>query len=266
LTVSVVFLLVAPLASYAADTVLPARLMQSKTLTFCSSMDGPPLDYHDEHQQPIGFSIDVANDVAKSLGNLNVQWRVIPFSGLVAGLLAQQCDMVIGQLFDKPERRKVINLVDYMWASESIVVPKGNKQNIHSLEDLSGKKVAVLNGSTIRSLLEEENEKLKAAGKAPMNVVVYNTDTDAFQALRLQQTDAFGSTVETSAYYQKLLPGQFENALSGFYKILTGIGIRRDDTELTAAVQKAIQDLLKSNRYDDMLKKWGVTPDRLLAG
>ena len=34
-----------------------------------------------------------------------------------------------------------------------------------------------------------------------MKVIVYNTDTDAFQALRIQQADAYGTTVETAGYY-----------------------------------------------------------------
>ncbi|TBU73048.1 ABC transporter substrate-binding protein [Pseudomonas daroniae] len=242
---------------------LPERLVKSNKLTFCSSMDSPPLAYFDEQQKPKGMSVDVAEDVARTLGGLKIDWRVMPFAGMVPALLAQQCDLVIDQLFDKPERREIINIVNYMYASQSVVVPQGNPKGIDSLTALSGLKVAALNGSTIRVLLEAENEKLVAAGQKPMTIVVYNTDNDAFQALRLQQVDAFGTTVETAGYYKNIVPGLFEEAVPAFSQILTGIGIRKDDGELTEAVKFAVADLLQSERYLAMLKTWNVETDKL---
>lgn len=249
--------------SATAAPVVPDRLVKSNKLVFCSSMDSPPLAYFDEKQQPKGMSVDVAKDVATALGGLKIEWRVMPFAGMVPGLLAQQCDLVIDQLFDKPERRQVINIVNYMYASQSVVVPKGNPKKIDALSALSGLKVAALNGSTIRSLLEAENKKLVDAGNKPMNIVVYNTDNDAFQALRLQQVDAYGTTVETAGYYKQLVPGMFEEAVPAFSQILTGIGIRKDDAQLTDAVTVAVADLLKSDRYLTMLKTWNVESDKL---
>ncbi|MDM9651513.1 ABC transporter substrate-binding protein [Pseudomonas sp. CW003PS] len=242
---------------------LPERLVKSNKLTFCSSMDSPPLAYFDEQQKPKGMSVDVAKYVAETLGGLKIDWRVMPFAGMVPALLAQQCDLVIDQLFDKPERREIINIVNYMYASQSVVVPQGNPKGIDSLTALSGLKVAALNGSTIRELLEAENEKLVAAGQKPMTIVVYNTDNDAFQALRLQQVDAFGTTVETAGYYKNIVPGLFEEAVPAFSQILTGIGIRKDDSELTDAVKFAVADLLQSERYLAMLKTWNVEADKL---
>lgn len=38
--------------------------------------------------------------------------------------------MIVDQLFDKPERRQVIDIVNYMYSSQSVVVPKGNPKGI----------------------------------------------------------------------------------------------------------------------------------------
>src|SRR3546814_14848314 len=75
------------------------------------------------------------------LGDKNVECRVIPFSGLLPALLAKQCDMIVDQLFDKPERREVIDIVNYMYSSQAVVVPKGNPKTLKTLSDLSGHKV-----------------------------------------------------------------------------------------------------------------------------
>jgi polar amino acid transport system substrate-binding protein len=89
-------------------------------------MDSPPLVSFDAAQKPTGLAIDLGMEIAKRLGDKQVSWRVTPFSGLVPALLASQCDLIVDQLFDKPERREVIDIVNYMYSSQSVVVPKGN--------------------------------------------------------------------------------------------------------------------------------------------
>ena len=242
---------------------VPERLQKVDKLTYCSGMDSPPLVSFDEAQKPRGLTVDLGLEIAKRLGDKQVQWRVIPFSGVVPALLAQQCDMIVDQLFDKPERRQVIDIVNYMYSSQSVVVPKGNPKGIKALDDLSGHKVAVLNGSTIKTLLDAQNDSLTKAGKPPMKLVVYNTDTDAFQALRISQVDAYGTTVETAGYYAAMAPELFQEGVPAFSRILTGLGMRKDDPQLTAAVQQIISDMRSDGSYVRLLNKWHVSSDTL---
>ncbi|OQR36962.1 ABC transporter substrate-binding protein [Pseudomonas sp. Bc-h] len=253
--------LCAPLV-FATPTV-PDRLQKVDKITYCSGMDSPPLVSFDAAQKPVGLTIDLGLEIAKRLGGKKVEWRVIPFSGLVPALLAQQCDMIVDQLFDKPERREVINIVNYMYSSQSVVVPKGNPKGIKTLDDLSGHKVAVLNGSTIKTLLDTQNESLTKAGKPPLKLVVYNTDTDAFQALRISQVDAYGTTVETAGYYAAMAPDLFQEGVPAFSRILTGLGIRKDDPQLTVAVQQVMSDMHSDGSYTQLLAKWHVESDKL---
>ena len=253
--------LCAPLV-FATPTV-PDRLQKVDKITYCSGMDSPPLVSFDAAQKPVGLTIDLGLEIAKRLGGKKVEWRVIPFSGLVPALLAQQCDMIVDQLFDKPERREVINIVNYMYSSQSVVVPKGNPKGIKTLDDLSGHKVAVLNGSTIKTLLDTQNESLTKAGKPPLKLVVYNTDTDAFQALRISQVDAYGTTVETAGYYAAMAPDLFQEGVPAFSRIFTGLGIRKDDPQLTAAVQQVMSDMHSDGSYTQLLAKWHVESDKL---
>ena len=246
-----------------ANPTVPDRLQKVDKVTYCSGMDSPPLVSFDAAQKPVGLTIDLGVEIAKRLGGKKVEWRVIPFSGLVPALLAQQCDMIVDQLFDKPERREVINIVNYMYSSQSVVVPKGNPKGIKSLDDLSGHKVAVLNGSTIKTLLDAQNETLTKAGKPPLKLVVYNTDTDAFQALLISQVDAYGTTVETAGYYANMAPDLFQEGVPAFSRILTGLGIRKDDPQLTAAVQQVISDMRSDGSYTQLLAKWHVESDKL---
>ena len=260
--VAVVSLSLCAHLAWAAPSV-PDRLKQAPKMTYCSGMDSPPLVFFDAAQKPQGLTVDLGLEIARRLGNKQVDWRVIPFSGLVPALLAGQCDMIVDQLFDKPERRQVIDIVNYMYSSQSVVVPKGNPKGIKVLADLSGHKVAVLNGSTIKTLLDAENDTLTQAGKPPMKLVVYNTDTDAFQALRISQVDAYGTTVETAGYYANMAPDLFQEAVPAFSRILTGLGIRKDDAQLSAAVSQVIDQMRADGDYTRLLAKWHVESDKL---
>ncbi|MGY4664139.1 amino acid ABC transporter substrate-binding protein, PAAT family (TC 3.A.1.3.-) [Pseudomonas sp. LAMO17WK12:I10] len=242
---------------------LPERLSKSEKIVYCSGMDSPPLVSFDTQQKPVGLQVDMGEAIAQRLGGKQVEWRISPFAGLIPALLAQQCDMIVDQLFDKPERREVIDIVNFMYSSQSIVVPKGNPKAVNSLEDLSGLKVAVSNGSTIRILLGAENDKLLAAGKPPMKLVVYNVDADAFQALRINQVDAFGTTVESAGHYQQLAPDLFQSAVPAFNRILTGFGVRKQDPQLSAALSQVLQDMRTDGSYAALLDKWHVGSDKL---
>jgi len=248
--------------SWGATAIAPKRIATAGTIVYCSDMTSPPLEFLDADTKPVGSDIDIGNEVAKRFG-VKAEWKNIPFKGLVPALLAQQCDAVISQLFDKPERRQVIDLVDYMNSSEALLVRAGNPKNIHSLDDLAGYKVAVENGTTIQELIEDQNKKFQTAGKKPADIVVYPKDTDALQALQIGQVDVYGTTLETGAYYMGKAANTFEVAGPPFHQILTAIGLRKNDAEVTSAIQKAIDDMKQDGTLLAILKKWNIEGDML---
>jgi len=108
----------------AATITPPEAIAQAGKIVFCSDMTGPPLEFLDESTKPIGSDIDLGREIAKRFG-VKDEWNNLPFKGLIPALLAKQCDAVISQLFDKPERREAIGLVDYMNSSEALLVAPG---------------------------------------------------------------------------------------------------------------------------------------------
>ncbi len=246
----------------AAQSATPPDIAKAGKIVYCSDMTGPPLEFLDENTKPVGSDIDIGEEIAKRFG-VKAQWNNIPFKGLIPALLAKQCDAIISQLFDKPERRQAIGLVDYMNSSEALLVRAGNPQKIHSLDDLSGKKVAVENGTTIQDLLGEQSKKFEAAGKKPIDIVVFPKDTDALQQLQIGQADAYGTTLETGAYYMQKAPNTFEVGGPPFHQILTAIGFRKDDAAMASALQKTIDAMKADGTLARILKKWGLEADKI---
>ena len=246
----------------AATPMAPKRIAEAGAIVYCSDMTSPPIEFLDENTKPVGSDIDIGNEIAKRFG-VKAEWKNIPFKGLVPALLAQQCDAVISQLFDKPERRQALNLIDYMNSSEAFLVPAGNPKKVHGLEDLSGHKVAVENGTTIQELIEDQNKKFAASAKKPADIVVFPKDTDALQALQIGQVDVYGTTLESAAYYMDKSPKTFEVAGPPFHQILTAIGLRKNDGGMADGVQKAVDAMKQDGTLLAILKKWHIEEDMM---
>jgi len=249
-------------AARAADIKAPDRITSAGKIVYCSDISGPPLGFFDENSQPVGSDIDLGNEIAKRLG-VKAEWANTPFAGIVPALQAKNCDAILSQLFDKPARREVIDFVDYMYSSQALLVAKGNPKNITGLDSLSGLKVAAENGTTIQSLVEDQNKKFQEAGKAPAQLVVFPKDNDARQALQIGQVDAYGTTLESAGYFLQKEGHIFDIGGDPFGKIVTGIGIRKDDPELKAAIQAAFDSMKADGSHLAILKKWGMEGDVL---
>jgi polar amino acid transport system substrate-binding protein len=249
-------------AAYAADVVPPADIAKAGKITFCSDISGPPLEYYNENNTAVGSDIDIGNEIAKRMGVM-AEFKNTAFSAIIPALQAKQCDAILSQLFDKPKRREVVDFVDYMYSSQSFLVPKGNPKNIKGLDDLSGLKIAVENGTTIQSLIEEQNKKFKDAGKAEASAVVFPKDSDARQALQIGQVDAYGTTLESAAFFLQKAGQVFDIGGEPFAKIVAGIATRKGEAETHDAIQKAFDAMKADGSYKKVLAKWGLAGDAI---
>jgi membrane-bound lytic murein transglycosylase MltF len=110
------------------------------------------------------------NDHLKT-GNLRVHVAIVPLGrdALQSALLEGKVDLVIAQLKVTPERQKLADFTNPTRTNVSEIVVTGpGAPPIASPEDLSGKEVAVRAGSTYQESLERLNQRLQAAGKAPV--------------------------------------------------------------------------------------------------
>ena len=253
------FLLATVLTSgaLAAETVVvPERITEATKIVFCTEMAFPPWEMLDPTtQQPVGFDIDLAAAVAKQLGVTN-EHKNISFDGLIPALQASQCDAIISGLYDKPERREVVDFVNYAMSGTAILLRNESSLTASTLDDLSGQKVAVGIGTTGESLLAEANERLEVAGKPPINVIVLQTSTEAFQQLMSGLVEAYISTTDQAGYYNKLTPNSVKLAGEQLNQIPTGIAIRKYDPELLKAVEAAFANIREDGTYQAILDDW----------
>lgn len=251
-----------PGAAY-ADSDLTASISSSKTLIFCSALSQPPMEFVNTQQHPVGLDVELGTALAQRLG-LKVKWVNTPFAGLIPALQAGACDAIISQLFIKPARLEVVDMVPYMYSQE-IILFKSGMPTVDNLAALSGKKVASVTGTTATVLLNAENEKLKQAGKPPINIIDFPSNTDALQQLQFGQVAAYGVAYEIGRYYNQTAPGEFVTGGAPYFKILTGIATLKSESGLRDALQEKLADMMKDGSYTSIFKKWDLTSDMLSA-
>ena len=239
----------------------PAKIKSAGKLVFCTDITYPPEEFYKKGTTtPQGSDIDIGNDIAKRMG-VTARFDNTGFEAIIAALLAKKCDLIISAMNDTPERRKQVDFVDYIKVGQSYMVRKGNPENIGGVADLAGKKASVEVGTTNKDYLDQQSKKLKSQGKAGINVVTFPKDTDAANALKTGRVDAYFGDTPVVLYYIEQDPSSFEITKEPeiVNPIPVGIAVRKSDTELKGAVQKAIDGMYADGTMKKILAKWKLS-------
>lgn len=247
--------------SSAAAIAAPAAIKAAGKLVWCVDVSYPPEEFYAaDGTTAQGSDVDIANDIGKRFG-VATEIDNTGFDGIIPALLAKKCDLIISGMNSTDERKKQVDFVDYLKVGQGILVPAGNPKAIKTLDDLSGKAVAVQLGTTNKDALDAKNTELQAAGKAPIDIQTFQVDTDAFQQLSLGRVDAFSTDSPVVAYYNSLPDnaGKFEVGGTPIDPIPIGVAVRKEDTDLKAAVQAAFDAMYADGALKAIVDKWGMT-------
>ena len=248
-------------SSIGPSIAVPAAITTAGKLIWCVDVSYPPEEsYKADGTTAEGSDIDIATEIGKRFG-VTSQIDNTSFTGIIASLTTKKCDLIISGMNDTAERQKEVDFVDYLKVGQGLLVLAGNPKGIHELEDLSGKAVAVQLGTTNKDALDAENVKLKAAGKAEIDVQTFDQDTDAFQQLAIGRVDAYSGDSPVCAYYAAKPDnaGKYEVGGTPIDPAPIGIAIRKEDTDLKAAVQAAIDAMYADGTMKSIVDKWGMT-------
>ena len=197
-----------------------------------------------------GFEVDFINAVAKETGD-EVNFVTMSFSGLIGALESGRIDTIANQITITPEREaKFAFSQPYVFDGAQVVVKEGNEDTIGSVEDLSGKTVAVNLGSNFEELLNE----LPNAGEIDIRTYESNIAQDT----ALGRVDAFVMDRVSSA--QLIAESPLPLALAGkpFSEIRNALPFRNDDEgqALRDRFDAAITKLKEDGPLTEISEKW----------
>lgn len=218
-----------------------------------------PIEFFEEGTTtPKGLDIDLANALAEQLG-VRTEFINTGFDGIIGALNASRFDVIMSAMTVTEERSKEINFIPYFNAGTDILVPAGNPKNIAGIEDLSGLTVGVQIATIQVDQLAAANEQLKAAGKPEINVLTFDQNPLAVGQLRVGRADAVIADSPVVANDALLSEGELEAVGLAIEAAPYGIGVRKESTELKAAIEDALQAVMDSGEYAEILEKWSLS-------
>jgi polar amino acid transport system substrate-binding protein len=244
----------APLAA-----LVPQAVRDAGVLKVGSDVAYAPVEFFDTDGKTI---IGVDPDIAKALeGQLGIKltFQNATFDGLITALRSKRIDVIMSAMSDTPERQKSIDFVDYFSAGTSILVQKGNPAKINGLDDFCGKTIALQRGTTQDDVATAQQAKCQTAGR-PLKVLKFDRDTEALLQVKQGRAVADMNDFPVAAYSAKTSGGgkDFEVVGEQLEAGPYGIGLRKEDTQLRDALQKAMQAIIDNGEYAKVLEKWNV--------
>lgn len=241
-----------PAASTAssADTASSSNLLdkinKKETLLVGTMGTYAPFTYHEKDGKLTGYDVEVTRAVAAKLG-VQVEFKETPWDAMMAGLKAGRFDIVANQVaLTSPERQAMFDkATPYSWSGKMLVA-RADHADVAQLEDIKGKKTAVM----LASNYDEVAKKMGAD--------LVHTDTMAQGLLIVQQKRAeFTLNDELSLLdYLKKDPNSGLKSVwrtPATEKLGAGLVINKGNDEALAKINGAMEEL----KQDGTLKKLG---------
>ncbi len=206
--------------------------------------------FFDKNGTPKGMQVDLLNayeeqlNKGKKRASDKIYIRYIPttFDRLIPDLLEGKGDIIASLMTITPKREKEIDFISGKRGSvQELVVSHTSVKDIHSVEDLFGKEVYVLKGSSYVEHLNDINQflKRKKLNHKPIKIVEADSHLMTEEILELVNSGIIPLTIADS-YIAKI----WSNVL-GNIKIYDSVAIKRD-TNIGWGIRKKSPELKKS--------------------
>ena len=217
---------------------------QNNVLRVATDATFPPMEFV-ENGKKTGFDVELVEAVAAKMGK-KVEWIDIDFKGLVPGLVAKRYEMAVSAIYITDERKKVVDFTQPYYAGGLVAMVKDGS-TITKLTDLNGKKVSVQVGTKSVGFLTENYPKVQR--------VEVEKNQEMFNLVDIGRADA-AVTGKPAAFQYIRTRGGMKVLSEQLTTEEYGMAIRKDMPELTAAVNKALEQLKADGGYQKIVDKW----------
>jgi glutamate transport system substrate-binding protein len=241
-------------ASFAEGTTM-ARLKEAGRVRVGTKFDQPLFGLKNLEGKPEGFDVEIGKLIAGEMGIQadNIEWIETVSANREPFIQQDRVDFVVATYTINDKRKQVVDFAGpYYVAGQDIMVAKGNPLGIQGPEDLAGKKVCSVTGSTpaenIRTNYPEadltEFDVYSKCAEALKNGQVEAVSTDNVILLGLISQD----------------PEAFELVGKPFTKEPYGIGLKKGDTEFRNFINDTLEKAYADGRW---LAAWDATAGKV---
>lgn len=194
--------------------------------------------------QKVGLDVDVASAIAEKLG---LTLEIVDATPTAAASLAKsgKVDIVLGALtVEQAVSLQLAYAGTYLRNSSAVFASEATSL---AVGDLSGKRVAVQNGSSTYWLMLDEY------GEDPL--VVMPTLLEAMRAIAADKADVVAGDALVAAYIGRGVPGlKYSGQLAAAYPV--GVGVAQDKAKLETEVRAILDKLSSQGVLETLRRKW----------
>ncbi|MBY0220017.1 transporter substrate-binding domain-containing protein [Paenibacillus illinoisensis] len=210
-----------------------------------------PYNFLNDNKEMDGFDADIAREVAKRLG-VEVEFVSQEFSGLTPSLQSKKIDAIISQMTITDERKQALDFSEGYITNQVKIIVKDDNNDITKLEDFKGKTIGVGLGTNDETYLR--NEVLPKVGdftiKTYDDVITSLKDLDAGRIdATINNLYALKPIIDSNGFKIKAVGEPIKSDQAG-------IAVRKNNPELVAALNEALQGMKDDGTYNTIFKKW----------
>jgi polar amino acid transport system substrate-binding protein len=236
-----------------ANTV-PEAIKSSGKLIVGVNIPYAPNEFKDPSGKIVGFDVDLMNAMAATLG-LTADYREADFAKIIPSIQGGTFNVGMSSFTDTKEREQSVDFITYfsagiLWAQRPGAPIDPN--------NACGKKVAVQ--ATTTEETDELPKKSKActdAGKPPIEILKFDGQDAATNAVVLGQADAMSADSPVTSYAIKQSNGKLEAAGEVFESAPYGWPVAKG-SPLAQSLVQALQHLIDTGAYKQIATNWGV--------
>lgn len=239
------------------------KIKSSAVITLGVQTASVPFSYEDGHGSYQGYSVDLclkAADAVKTylgLDTLTVKMRPVNAMTRIDLIRKGEIDLSCDAPTNNAERGKLVSFVPTMYVAYNRWVSK-KAANLHTLDDLRGKRVTSAPGTTAMKLIRELNDTQHLG----LTIIDAKSHPGAFEQVVNGEVDAYvmDDVLLAGIVAVSQSPRDYEISTQALSVEPYGIIERRDDPAFKKVVDSALAQVYRSGEGEKIYNKWFLSP------
>jgi polar amino acid transport system substrate-binding protein len=208
----------------------------------------PPFSFRDDGKGIVGYDVDLAERVAKSLG-VTMEKIAIINAERIAALQQDRVDLVAVGMTRSKGRAKEVDF-SYAYLDSPHMVLMRNDSGVAHVSDLAGRKLALVRSASV-------DAELKAAVPT-MQIVLFDDYNGAFAALADKKVDGFLADKMLLLWFAQKSGRPTDFMLMGDYELprTAGFALKKNEPRLLDFVNQTLLKLEASGEAAKIYDAW----------
>jgi len=248
------------------------KIKDSGTITIGYREQSLPFSFRGDDGKPTGYSVDLCQRIVTGiqqqveLPKLDVKWVPVTVDTRIAAVVNGTIDLECGSTTSSLSRQEQVDFSNMTFVDGGSLLVKLTS-NFANLQDLGGKKIGVIPGTTTESALKSLLQKTSVTAQ----IVTITDHRGGLAALESGSIDAYASdrVILIGLAATAKDPGQFAIAEQYLSYEPYAFMMRRGDAPFRLAVNRVLSSLYRSGEIVQIYGRWfgklGPPPKILIA-